>query len=870
MDPKDEETFGDDAGTFDDITFGGSAGEFSFEDLANRTADFLKGSGDGTTKDSAGYGTQSQSNAAVESALDAVLGEGSDDIQDSLARLMDDNDDMISGLSLGNVSDSWNKGRLLTPDQVSKAVTTNIAGKSTASIWSTFENKVEAPSSSEVKQDPATQLTTQTEPVLTLKELEEKLQKTDATLPPNIVQNSEHHTSGLKEDASMSPDLEVMGTTVSNQQELDTDNRDVKPTPILAQLLQVQGQERLQAAHQQFTAHSQQIQEQLKIHQHRLMQLRGQLNSITQTLANLSNSKEESAQPQAQALKQQARTLSTAAHEEQQQCQSLVSSQIAVERVFAQRQTAIALETGMAAQYRAQIRADLEMNKMMTQSVVDELQKVSASLQNMNLRRTAMVEQIKIASPEAQSAGTAALKQHDAQMEWFLNRRRQLAEQQGALTSRVQILHAQIAAIESALEDKGDEKYCNLMLESEKKWLISIQSKQMHSDNPYVDEYYAQALNRKRSAMMQAMGIQKQGSNRSGPMPKKLGYKSQKGSYEPLAFTNTLGQLKATSTRAPHELIKAPSRGEILGDEDDDVGGHQSVEIIERSRNRRSLVLIEKAFTQLLISEDQEYKLENHKNLSQRARTSITAQRNEAIENAFALLKVQTNTQEKVVSDKEIRRILKFPKGKSLVQRLLPLLSIKNKHAFLLSLIRMISSLLQVDVQSDKGREHISGLMTMVLPAIIVATGSVPLPVLSSCLEEAIQYYPVEDTARSEKLISEFGASLLYAVCRGADTQLGSGSVPAEQQNEWTANVARFASTQATTFARVLQAEKGNNNKVGLLWEFISLLAAHSAEEARDSLAKSLKDLAESMPPEVAPSASTFLKFVSETKLTPN
>eukprot|EP00039_Didymoeca_costata_P014355 m.230804 g.230804 ORF g.230804 m.230804 type:complete len:166 (-) comp16002_c0_seq23:486-983(-) len=108
----------------------------------------------------------------------------------------------------------------------------------------------------------------------------------------------------------------------------------------------------------------------------------------------------------------------------------------------------------------------------------------------------------------------------------------------------------------------------------------------------------------------------------------------------------------------------------------------------------------------------------------------------------------------------------------------------------------MISSLLQVDVQSDKGREHISGLMTMVLPAIIVATGSVPLPVLSSCLEEAIQYYPVEDTARSEKLISEFGASLLYAVCRGADTQLGSGSVPAEQQNEWTANVARFASTQ--------------------------------------------------------------------------
>lgn len=35
-----------------------------------------------------------------------------------------------------------------------------------------------------------------------------------------------------------------------------------------------------------------------------------------------------------------------------------------MERVFAQRQTAIALETGMAAQYRAQIRADLEMNKV--------------------------------------------------------------------------------------------------------------------------------------------------------------------------------------------------------------------------------------------------------------------------------------------------------------------------------------------------------------------------------------------------------------------------------------------------------------------------------------------------------------------------
>jgi hypothetical protein len=53
-------------------------------------------------------------------------------------------------------------------------------------------------------------------------------------------------------------------------------------------------------------------------------------------------------------------------------------------------------------------------------------------------------------------------------------------------------------------EDEESSKFNNLMSQSEQKWLIKIQAKQMHSDNPYVDDFYAHALVRKRAAMMRA------------------------------------------------------------------------------------------------------------------------------------------------------------------------------------------------------------------------------------------------------------------------------------------------------------------------------------------------------------------------------
>ena len=49
---------------------------------------------------------------------------------------------------------------------------------------------------------------------------------------------------------------------------------------------------------------------------------------------------------------------------------------------------------------------------------------------------------------------------------------------------------------DGASEETGPvaaKNYNNLMTASEKQWLISIQLKQMYSDNPYVDDYYCQA-----------------------------------------------------------------------------------------------------------------------------------------------------------------------------------------------------------------------------------------------------------------------------------------------------------------------------------------------------------------------------------------
>ena len=75
-------------------------------------------------------------------------------------------------------------------------------------------------------------------------------------------------------------------------------------------------------------------------------------------------------------------------------------------------------------------------------------------------------------------------------------------------------------------EEEESAQFNNLMSRSEQKWLVKIQAKQMHSDNPYVDDFYAHALVRKRTAMMRAAAVAHTGGNMPrlpptphGPMP---------------------------------------------------------------------------------------------------------------------------------------------------------------------------------------------------------------------------------------------------------------------------------------------------------------------------------------------------------------
>ena len=43
----------------------------------------------------------------------------------------------------------------------------------------------------------------------------------------------------------------------------------------------------------------------------------------------------------------------------------------------------------------------------------------------------------------------------------------------------------------TSLQPAEPKNYNNLMTQSEKEWIISIQMKQMTTDKPYIDDYYA-------------------------------------------------------------------------------------------------------------------------------------------------------------------------------------------------------------------------------------------------------------------------------------------------------------------------------------------------------------------------------------------
>jgi len=673
----------------------------------------------------------------------------------------------------------------------------------------------------------------------------------------------------------------------------DDEDGENQSTPILAQLQQAQGarvmQQQLQSEQQRYGAHMQQLAAQLKgnhdqsrFHQAQAAQANNALMQMAQAVAQQAKSGEAppvGLDQQRVQLEQRRHASATAAHELQRRCHQIVQAQSHAEREFAQRQTAIAIDTGNAKMYRGMLEAQLQQLKVAIKQTIDGFEQSSTLIKSLQARHQETTAKLAGASTEDAEGGKQLVQKLEQQLNALMQRQQMVQQQQTALASQNQMITAQLATVDASLVDRGNVEYNNLMAEREKRWLISIQAKQMHSDNPYVDNFYFNAFNRKRAAMMQAQRGQRGGPQGGGGgpggggggglgpgmhMPKRLGAESRdsKNEYKPKQIQNTLGQLKSSNVRTPQAIIATPVRNADADVGDDGADGDDSKltrELQEKARRRQALFTIEMAYRQLLVTEDLAYKLENHGKLGSRARQSIEGERATAIKKAYELLQVPAKDGSAEASAfTDFKRVLTIGKGRTLLQRLAPLLAVPQKHAVLNAFLTLADELVTpkagkpTPAAAALHGEHLNGLMRNTLPTGIQVINVVPLQVLSNCMKVV---------AVTDNLLHDFGANLLYSMMRRADALLSSGKIPATQQKEWTTALAAFAVAVAPAFGRKVAAP--GQTPIGLLWELASLFAAHSNKEGKNALKAALETDAQAVAAQEGPTPPPVQGFLS-------
>jgi hypothetical protein len=704
-------------------------------------------------------------------------------------------------------------------------------------------------------------------------------------IPPSevaVVESTRAETVENKDAGAKATEAEDEADKDEGEEEEEEEEEEVDAA-VLEQIRQAQGQnlmqQRFQVEQQRFGAHMQQLAEQMKISQDHIMINRAQAAKANQALLQLGAAMAQAgaAPPpemvaQRQQLEEQRGTSTNVAHEHQRRCQEIGRAQAAAQGEFYSRQTTIAIETGNAKLYRGMLEGQSGQLKAGIQKTLADFSHGATLLHNLESRHRETAMKLS-AVPAAQQEGTRQLLHGiEQQLAQLANHQRAIQQQQTALATQEQHVCLQMKTLEEAFTDKGNTEYNNLMSESEKSWLISIQRKQMHSDNPYVDNFYYEALHRKRAADMRRGasngtagggggdgngGGGATGANQRGFMPKKLGAPKKEGNvHTPVAFAETLGKLRATNIRAPQQIIQTPIRRDVVDEPDD--GSQISRMLQEKARRRQALLTIESAYRQMLIVEDLEYKLEHHGRLSHRARQSIESERATAIEKAFKLLQVPTEGND----DSHFCRILSVNKGKTLVLRLAPWFSPTHKHAVLLSLVRTVDTLVgpgragKLPLSSEQA-EHLGGLEHFLVPTVQHTLNAMSVAMLTGCLQQAI--VSCSTAERCDGMLHEYGATILYSICRCADLLLSGGKVPGADQAEWMSAIAALAQTLVGGLERALHRQSSGT---GLLWELTSLLAAHSDAPTRALLKAKLASLAPGEVGKRPPAVQAFLKTV--------
>ncbi|XP_042714078.2 protein PAT1 homolog 1 isoform X7 [Chrysemys picta bellii] len=325
----------------------------------------------------------------------------------------------------------------------------------------------------------------------------------------------------------------------------------------------------------------------------------------------------------------------------------------------------------------------------------------------------------------------------------------------------------------SQQEQLRKDPYANLMLQREKDWVSKIQMMQLQSTDPYLDDFYYQNYFQKLEKVsaaeeMHGDGPKKERTKLITPQVAKLEH-----AYKPVQFEGSLGKLTVSSVNNPRKMIDAV----VTSRSEDDETKEKQV----RDKRRQTLVTIEKTYSLLLDVEDYERRyllsLEGE-------RPALMEERKQKICDMYDNLRGKTPGQERP-SDDHFVQIMCIRKGKRMVARILPFLSMEQAADILMATARNLPFLIKKDAQDEV-------LLCLLRPFSLVLY-HLPSGTVTSLLQQ-LANLPQSVTAPAPAnlhlaavLQNKFGLSLLYLVLsRGEELQNSNAGTELMQDNQWT------------------------------------------------------------------------------------
>lgn len=207
----------------------------------------------------------------------------------------------------------------------------------------------------------------------------------------------------------------------------------------------------------------------------------------------------------------------------------------------------------------------------------------------------------------------------------------------------------------------------------EKQWLTNIQLLQHNTNQPYMDDYYFTVFSERQNKKNDNQEGKDKKYNNNGfnrDNRDKEQHVLTKVVYTPTQFENSLGKLQCGSVTAPRKIIDM----DVVGNSD----GQQNPQQKDMKKARQRLLEIERLYTIQLKLEDLSNPLAQlaEQQAEQAAQAEGEAEAKTPKKTAPELINVMLTSLIKLQNEDKLSSILSIRKGKNLLMRFLPFLSV--------------------------------------------------------------------------------------------------------------------------------------------------------------------------------------------------